>query len=263
MYMSLWTSRGQASEHEVVKHSIQPHRHAWKWWEWMKHTHTYTHVSTKGNKVDFHLFPEQPSFLWKKNHAKKSSTLSFLTWTLVTQVACWWVSAISSGGVCGRIHRDTHERQETKGKHMPERRRLTGAASQRGPRERTFSRWWSRTPWTPGWWCRLLPPRRWWWLGSARLTQSWLTHTNKIHRDIQAVKTSSNYISLNYMQNGGEKKKKQPHNLAPYSQKHSNIMEIQSCIQVPPLLTEEMWTFPTNFVHSGIFRLVQSSELAC
>lgn len=48
-----------------------------------------------------------------------------------------------------------------------DKRRLTGAESQWGPRERTFSRWWSQTPWTPVWWSPPRPPLQWWWRGSA------------------------------------------------------------------------------------------------
>lgn len=54
------------------------------------------------------------------------------------------------------------------------KRRLTGAESQWGPRERTFSRWWSRTPWRRGWWSLPRPPPQWWWPGSAHSTPLWL-----------------------------------------------------------------------------------------
>lgn len=70
-----------------------------------------------------------------------------------------------------------------------DKRRLTGAGSQWGPRERTFSRWWSQTPWTPRWWSLPQPPPRWWWRGSARWRQSRLMRWRHKHtqKDIQKI----------------------------------------------------------------------------
>lgn len=88
----------------------------------------------------------------------------------------WWVRVC----VCAlwRLHRRgglwVTER-------LIDKRKLTGAESQWGPRERTFSRWWSRTPWTPEWWSPPRPPPRWWWRGFARWKQSQLMRWTHKH----------------------------------------------------------------------------------
>lgn len=100
-----------------------------------------------------------------------------------------------------------------------DKRRLTGAENQWGLRERTFSQWWSQTPWRQGWWSPPQPPQQWWWRGSVHWIQLQLvTWTKKNSVSTVRLQIMKDYLTTTTLKSDRGRVSNSPPLLHPFFQ---------------------------------------------